>query len=670
MRHLTLTALVVATYLALVSSSLLAQTPFSTDIQESWLAKVLPGAQRFSELAGEPPVYRGYRVNETSDQEELVGLVFHNADFPPMRVGYAAPINMLVGLNMDMTLSGIMILDYTESYLYSRGDFIDSSVFLNQFKRKSIEDQFRLNRDVDGLSSATSTSAAIIRTVVDTSRRVASAYLGYDQASDAERSTAINTQDQLSQLSWQDMIDQGIITQMHTTNAEGAPLTLSFTYIGRSALGDYFIGADNYISVQSDATFRSGDAELLLIAPSGLGAGRGYRPFPMSMSQDGETRRVAGTRFVNAGEAIEGAILGNADYGVAIAVHPDIDITRPFNIIYHVPGSDESVSVQFALNGVGLALARNEAILSDEQILEAMLTDASFFQRLKLAPPWGETPWLDVGLLLILLTLVMTAFLLKSAKVRWTALTMTLFYLGFYKAGFLSVSHITSLLKQGPEVFFNNLPTLIIVVFTLVTTLLWGRIFCSSLCPFGALQDVIAKFTPSHWRIKVPQKMHDNALYIKYGILALIMVTALTNPTISIFQYFEPFGTIFFLSPSIVLWAILAAILVACVLVERFYCRYVCPLGAALAVISFVSPFRIKRVEQCTLCKVCEHACPTGAIRGAEIDFKECVRCDDCETKLIKLVGTCRHPMEEINKRKNAKKNPDTPTMVPVNNLV
>lgn len=670
MRHRTLTALVVAAFLALMSSSLLAQTPFSTDIQNAWLSEVLPSAQRFSELEGTPPVYRGFKTNEISGQEELVGFVFHNADFPPMRVGYAAPINMLVGINTDSMLTGIKILDYYESYLYSRGDFIDNSVFLSQFTRKSIEDEFRLSRDVDGLARATATSAAIIRTVVDTARRVASAYLDYDQASDAERNSAANAQEQLSKLSWQDMIDEGIITQMHTTNAEGAELTLSFTYIGRSAIGEFFIGANDYMSVESDATFRSGNAELMLIAPSGPGAGRGYRPFPMSMQQDGQTRRVAGTRFVTAGEATEGAIVGNAGYGVAIAVHPDFDITRPFDIIYHVPGSEESVSVQYALTGVGLALARNEAILSDDEILQAMLVDASFFQRLKLAPPWGETPWIDVGLLIILLTLVMTAFFLKNAAIRWAALTMTLFYLGFYKAGFLSVSHITSLLKQGPEVFFHSLPTLIIVIFTLVTTLLWGRIFCSSLCPFGALQDFIARFTPSRWRIKVPQKMHDNALYIKYAILALIMVVALVNPAVSIFQYFEPFNTVFFFSRSVVLLVILAAILAACVLVERFYCRYVCPLGAALAVISVISPFRIKRVEQCTLCKVCEHACPTGAIRGAEIDFKECVRCDDCETKLIKLVGTCRHPMEEINKRKNAKKNPNTPTMVPVNNLV
>ena len=63
------------------------------------------------------------------------------------------------------------------------------------------------------------------------------------------------------------------------------------------------------------------------------------------------------------------------------------------------------------------------------------------------------------------------------------------------------------------------------------------------------------------------------------------------------------------------------------------------------------SPFRIKRVDQCQVCKVCEHACPTGAIRSHEIDFKECVRCDICEVKLIEKSGVCKHSVEDLKSR-------------------
>ena len=149
----------------------------------------------------------------------------------------------------------------------------------------------------------------------------------------------------------------------------------------------------------------------------------------------------------------------------------------------------------------------------------------------------------------------------------------------------------------------------------------------------------------------MPQLIHDNALYVKYAVLALIVGTAISGSSISLFQYFEPFGTLFFFSSSMLLWSILILILIASILVERFYCRYVCPLGAALGVVALVSPLRINRVPQCTLCKVCEHACPTGAIRKEKIDFKECVRCDICESRLIQRAGSCRHSMAEISRR-------------------
>jgi polyferredoxin len=247
----------------------------------------------------------------------------------------------------------------------------------------------------------------------------------------------------------------------------------------------------------------------------------------------------------------------------------------------------------------------------------------------------------------------MTAFLRKNEHLRWVALTTTLVYLGFIDGGFLSISHLTSTMAQGPSSILNSLPLLLIVAFTLITTLLWGRVFCSSLCPFGAVQDFIARFSPKRWRWRIPQRLHDQAIYLKYALLAGILVLALVNSNISVFQYVEPFGTLFHFSSSALLWSVLLLILLACVFVERFYCRYVCPLGAALGVVALVSPLRIRRVPQCTVCTVCEHACPTGAIRGPVIDFKECVRCDICENKLIRRAGTCRHPAEEVARRLN-----------------
>ena len=262
-----------------------------------------------------------------------------------------------------------------------------------------------------------------------------------------------------------------------------------------------------------------------------------------------------------------------------------------------------------------------------------------------------QTRWPPVIRLVLLLALVLYAFFAKNKPVRVVTLAVTLIYLGFFDGGFLSVSHITSGFAVGPGFYLQDMALLFMVGFTVVTTLLWGRVFCGFLCPFGALQDLITHIVPRRLQRGLPQWIHDRALYLKYGILLLIVGLAAVPAQIGVYQYFEPFGTVFYLSSSPLLWSIAGGFLVASAVVPRFYCRYACPLGAALGVASLLAVFRIRRVEQCVPCKVCENVCPTGAIRGPEIDFKECVRCNVCETKLLTKAGVCRHSMEFVRSR-------------------
>lgn len=268
-----------------------------------------------------------------------------------------------------------------------------------------------------------------------------------------------------------------------------------------------------------------------------------------------------------------------------------------------------------------------------------------------LAEALAGVDWTRTAAVGLLLLLVSAAFALKREGLRWLTLAVTFGYLGFIDGGFLSVSHITSAIWVGPSAFVNDLPLLLVAAFTVITTLVFGRVFCGFLCPFGALQDILTRLVPRRFRRRVPEAMHRRALWIKYGVLAVILVPALAGSRASIYPYFEPFGTVFFLSPSVLLWGIAIAFIAASAVIPRFYCRYACPLGAALALGSLVAPKRIARVEHCTLCKVCEHACPTGAVRGAEIDFKECVRCNACETLLIERAGVCGHDLADVRTR-------------------
>jgi NosR/NirI family transcriptional regulator, nitrous oxide reductase regulator len=630
------------------------RTPFSTEFQQEWLRQVLPGAETFSEKEGTPPVYRGYRQNPDSGQQELVGYAFLSADVPPEERGYSSPIAMLIGVNVDNQVSGIKVLNYVESYVNTVGDFVADPVFQAQFHNKYVGDEFRLQRDIDGITGATVTSFAITRGVREAARRVAEAHNGFVSGNPVDRARTERILEEMREFSWQELLDQGIVRQMVMPIPGGSQLELTLTYLGHQALGEFFIGRTAYVRAERDASARLGGAQMILLAVGGDGFGQ-FRQDRLSIQQgDSPRRRILPNRLVTAGNADEGMIANRAEFAGAIVLDDWIDPTQAINFSYQPLGSTEPYEISYQVSGLGLLIAQNDPILSDGEIARILRAENNVILKFFNDPPWGVTPWDKVIYLSMIFALALAAFFTKRAAVRWVAISATLVYLGIIDGGFLSVSHITGAAVQGPSIFLNNLPVLMIVVFTLVTTLIWGRLFCSSLCPFGAVQDFITRFIPKRWlapiqkSVKVPRKLHLNGLYVKYAILAFILVMALGLNNVMIFPYFEPFGTLFFMSGSAILFAILAAILLACVVVPRFYCRYVCPLGAALGVVSLVSPFRIKRVPQCSVCTVCEHACPTGAIQREKIDFKECVRCDVCEAKLIKKAGSCRHDMSRI----------------------
>lgn len=617
------------------------------------LQRVFPGADSFSEKAGEPPVYRAYQSDPSDAEPVLVGYLFETPDLPPEEVGYSAPINSLVGLDLEGTLTGMEVLSYRESYKSIRGDFINTEQFPNQFEGKTVGDGFRVGRDVDGISRATITSWAVARGIRNAARRVARTYLHDSEYVSNSNSSAVALAFLAAQ-SWEEMLASGLVEQLTIPLPDLTELKLTFAFMGHDGLGELLVGINDYSRADREASNRVHEGNLVLVGVDG-DASVPFRQERLAVQQGETVYPVVRRRFVYVGSADEGKIAKKVRFAGAIVLDQRIDISQPFTIIYdtgeQMASFEDLASVDYQVPPIPLALALGQpvplellGISQDNEFSD--FADEGAFARLI-----NSAPWFEVAALLLLLALVMFAFLRKNSTVRWIALTLTLLYLGFVNGTFLSISHITNGLKQGPALFMNDLPLLLIVVFTLVTTLFWGRVFCSSLCPFGALQDFISRFTPRHFQMKVPQAIHDKAIYLKYVVLAFIILMSLTYSELSVFQYFEPFGTLFYQSQSVLLWGILLLFLLGSTFVSRFYCRYACPLGAALGVVSFISPWRIDRVEQCQVCSVCEHSCPTGAIRGEEIDFKECVRCDICEGKLISKSGVCKHEIEDVKAR-------------------
>jgi polyferredoxin len=205
----------------------------------------------------------------------------------------------------------------------------------------------------------------------------------------------------------------------------------------------------------------------------------------------------------------------------------------------------------------------------------------------------------------------------------------------------ISVVNIFGVIEWKLPIVRYNLAWYLFAVFTIVSTVLWGRLYCGRICAFGALTQLMDALVPARFRLTVPSTIERRAAWIKYGLLTVTVGYFVGADNIRIYRYVEPFW-MFGLSESAPMWIGLGVLLAVTIFVRNLYCRFLCPVGAMLGLLSTLTVFGIKRWSECSTCKICEKACEWGAIQGPKIVKLECVRCDDCE-RLYMDTRKCPH---------------------------
>ena len=229
--------------------------------------------------------------------------------------------------------------------------------------------------------------------------------------------------------------------------------------------------------------------------------------------------------------------------------------------------------------------------------------------------------------------------------VRRAYLLFVLVWLGWYANAQLSVVNVvtfTNALITGFHWEFFLAAPLIFVLWGAVAAglLFWGRgPFCGWLCPFGALQELTN--TLAKWlkvpQITVPWGLHERLWPIKYIIfLGLFGLSLYSVDLAERFAEVEPFKTAIILKFArtwpFVLYAV--ALLVIGLFIERFFCRYLCPLGAALAIPGRIRTFEwLRRWSECgSPCQRCAKECPVQSIHPeGHINVNECIYCMHCQ---------------------------------------
>ena len=247
-------------------------------------------------------------------------------------------------------------------------------------------------------------------------------------------------------------------------------------------------------------------------------------------------------------------------------------------------------------------------------------------------------------------TLAMVSFLRKSLPLKYLTLVFSVVYLGFYNSHLVSITNVLSTFTGTLPLHAETLGFSLLVIFAIVTTIIWGRVYCGRICAFGALTQLIDAIVPSRYQIRVPAALERRAGYIKYVILFGAIGYYLLTHENGFYRYIEPFW-MFSFEASAVLWFGLGVLLVASIFVRNLYCRFLCPLGAALGLVSALSVFKIKRWSECSTCALCENACEWGAIRERKIIMPECVRCDECEI-LYDSKSKCPHWLLDAKRKR------------------
>jgi Na+-translocating ferredoxin:NAD+ oxidoreductase RnfG subunit/Pyruvate/2-oxoacid:ferredoxin oxidoreductase delta subunit len=246
---------------------------------------------------------------------------------------------------------------------------------------------------------------------------------------------------------------------------------------------------------------------------------------------------------------------------------------------------------------------------------------------------------------LALFGVAVTGVLSHSTTLRWIALTGGFFYFGIIKSTMISVVQIANICLLKLPVPAQSPLWYMLVGLGILTTLVWGMIYCGSLCPFASVQEMI--YNLSHKSRKgmrgkpqIPGDLIHKANHIKYVVLftAIIVSVILGNAGAA---SMEPFLTLFARKGTTLAWGLVLLMLVAAAFYFRFWCRYLCPAGACLGLMAHASLFKIKLGEGCTHCAICDKVCPTDAIHMNEqklpvIDYPECILCGQCVRKCPK----------------------------------
>ena len=635
------------------------------------IEKIYPQATKIGEKQGEPLVRPIYK------DDEILGYAFETNDIAKIPAYSGEPVNMLVVIDPNGDYVDAKVLEHHEPIILAGIPESKLDDFAAQYKGLSVRDRLKVGGNqtegtvnIDGLSGATVTVMVMNVAVVKAANKAAISLGIIEPKSNIIQPISTIKSDVFEKADWLKLTGDGSIRKL---------------YLNRDKVDKAFVGTEaEFVENAQPNQKQDQFAEIYYTLADIPTIGRnllGDAEYDYQMQQLKQGEHLIA--ILGNGYSFKGSGYVRGGIFDRIQVHQNDDAIA-FRDLEHQRLTDIYISGAPAFKEMSLFTVRDHhefdpgAAWQFELLVRRQTgpVDSIFtsfkgqydpLEKYVDTPPaivpepeltlvqqvWKEKTPEVVTLVVLIGILLMILFfqdvLVQHPKfmhrLRHGFLVVTVVFIGWAWGGQLSVVNVFTFLNSLMTKFSWDLFLLDPVIFTLwcaaaVTMVLWGRaVYCGWLCPFGALQELVN--VVGRWlklpQIELPFAVHERLWAVKYLILLGLFGLSLDSLALAEkFAEVEPFKTTFLLKFDrewpFVLYA--SALILINLVNRKTFCRYLCPLGAALSFSNGIRLFDwLKRRKECGQpCQTCAKECEIQAIYpNGEINMRECHYCLDCQ---------------------------------------
>ena len=650
-------------------------------------------ADSFSNRKGKPAYVDAYMMR--NGQKQLAGYVFLSTDIVDIPAYSGKPIVTLIGMDTKGVITGVRVLKHSEPILMVGIPESRLVNFVRQYIGKFAGNRFEIGNasatgdyiGMDAISGATVTVITENQVISRSAYEIAKEVGIIKSAARAPAKLTPFTKKR----SWDALLKEGSIQHLTVQPDEigekdsGQPyIDLYFGYLNAPNIGRSILGDEDYQRLMEG--LKPGEQAIFIIGNGtasfkGSAFVRGGIFDRIQVRQGMDTFTFRDTDYQNLYGVMAPGAPSYSESGIFVLRNASFSAAYPWDLVFLAHKVDKKTDTKTFVNFEQKYWLPARYMVGGHPEIES-------------AKPLWKRIWQVKKAQILFFILVLagaTAFYsLRDQLVRranhknklWISLPKTLVwissagFIGFLAKAQPSITQVLtwfhSLIYQWKwELFLSDPLIFLFWWFIIITVFIWGRgFFCGWLCPYGSLSELVfrtaRKFGLGRFQFKLPIRWHNRLKWAKYGLFIILLVVSFYSmETAEKIAEVEPFKTTFLVGvwnrswPFMMYWLTLIGL---SLFMERPFCKYLCPLGASLAIPSTFRLFGLKRKTECQNCHACANGCGSLAINDqGKIDQRECLLCLDC--MVMYYDDTACPPLVKERKLRQKQRLPLTPIM-------